>query len=135
MWSRLGVGWSMARASMGILRRDPKLMLLPLISGSAFALAIGFAVVTLLPQLKSIHDVTGQFWAWLGQGASQILYVVLLLAVLYGFLALTIFCNVALIACAFRSLEGERPSLRAGLATATARLPQILGWALVSSTT
>src|SRR5437868_5566621 len=126
MWSRLGRGWSMARASMCVLRRDPKLMILPLISASAFAVVIGLAVASLLPQLAFIHSGADRIWAWLGQaGSGQMLFFVLLFAVAYVLIATAIFCNVALIACALRSLQGERPSLRAGIATATARLPQI----------
>ena len=48
--------------------------------------------------------------------------------------AVMIFFNVALIHCALRAHAGEQPSIRAGLASAVGLLPQILGWALVTTT-
>ncbi|MDE2055081.1 MAG: hypothetical protein KGI62_10415, partial [Xanthomonadaceae bacterium] len=45
-----------------------------------------------------------------------------------------IFFNSALIACVLKQIDGEQPTLGYGLAVARQRLPQILGWALLSST-
>jgi hypothetical protein len=45
-----------------------------------------------------------------------------------------IFFNSALVACVLRQVDGEQPSLRYGLAFAWQRLPQIFGWALMTST-
>jgi hypothetical protein len=39
-----------------------------------------------------------------------------------------------LIACVFRQIDGEQPSLGYGLGFAWQRLPQIFGWALMTST-
>ena len=45
-----------------------------------------------------------------------------------------IFFNSALVFCALQSFAGKEPSLRAGLATAAGRLPQILAWSFVAAT-
>jgi hypothetical protein len=47
---------------------------------------------------------------------------------------IVIFFNAALVFCAMQAFAGRPPSLRAGLATAAGRLPQILGWTLVAAT-
>ena len=46
----------------------------------------------------------------------------------------TIFCNSALLGCAFLRFNGENPTVGDGFRTAFARLPQIFAWALVSAT-
>ena len=45
-----------------------------------------------------------------------------------------VFFNSALVFCALQSFAGKEPSLRAGLATAAGRLPQILAWTFVATT-
>ena len=55
-------------------------------------------------------------------------------AVLYVMTAVGIFFNVALIHCALRAHTGEEPSIRGGFAAAIGLLPQILGWALLTTT-
>ena len=47
---------------------------------------------------------------------------------------IVIFFNAALVFCAMQAFAGRPPSLRAGLATAAGRLPQILGWTVVAAT-
>jgi hypothetical protein len=42
--------------------------------------------------------------------------------------------NSALVFCALQGFAGKEPSLRAGLATAVGRLPQILAWSFVAAT-
>jgi serine/threonine protein kinase len=45
-----------------------------------------------------------------------------------------VFFNTALISCALIRFDGGNPTLGDGLSAAVARLPQILGWALLSAT-
>jgi hypothetical protein len=45
-----------------------------------------------------------------------------------------IFFNAALVFCALQGFAGKEPSLRAGIATAAGRWPQILAWAFVAAT-
>jgi ABC-type multidrug transport system fused ATPase/permease subunit len=58
----------------------------------------------------------------------------LLFAFYFACSFIIIFFNAALIFCALQSFAGKEPSLRAGIATAAGRLPQILAWALVAAT-
>lgn len=134
MWRRLGRGWSMARASFSVLKRYPRLTILPVISTGVSLLVVGLLFLSLLPQLPRLHALTGGVWQWLGEDSGRVWYFLALFVVVYALTAVAVFCNVALIHCALRALAGEEASIRGGLATASGRLPQILGWALVVST-
>ena len=135
MFGRLSRGWSMAKASFAVLRQYPKLAVLPVISGTIFLLIAGAILASLMPQLGAAHNATSSIWSWLDNGQSpSILFYVSAFAVIFVMTAVAIFFNVALIHCALRAHAGEEPSIRDGLAAAVALLPQILGWALVTTT-
>jgi len=133
MAGRLARGWSMARASASVLRRYPKLVVLPMISGTVMLLAVGVVASSLFPQSGSWHAGASAIWDKLGADWTP-LYYVALFAALFVLSVISIFFNAALIHCALRCHAGEEPSVRAGLAAAVSRLPQILGWALVAAT-
>ena len=135
MFGRLSRGWSMAKASFTVLKQYPKLAILPAMSGAIFLLVAGVILASLLPQLGLAHNTTSSIWNWLGDGKSpSIWFYVAGFAVVFVMTAMAIFFNVALIHCALRAHAGETPSIRAGLAAAVSLLPQILGWALVTTT-
>jgi hypothetical protein len=58
----------------------------------------------------------------------------LLFAFYFAATFIIVFFNAALIFCAMQCFAGHEPSLRAGLATAAGRLPQILAWTLLATT-
>jgi Family of unknown function (DUF6159) len=135
MFAKLGRGWSMAKGSFSVLRKYPKLAVLPLISGTIFVLVAGLILSSLMPQFGPLHKLIGGVWHKIDPDSSGQVWVYAGgFVVLYLLTAITIFCNVALIDCALRVFAGEEPSVRRGLATAMDRLPQILGWALVATT-
>jgi hypothetical protein len=135
MFGRLSHGWSMAKASFAVLKRYPKLAILPAISGAAFLLVIGAIMASLLPQLGFGTRSVGSIWRSLGDGESpNLLFYAAAFGVVYVLAAVMIFFNVALIHCALRAHAGETPSIRAGLSAAIGLLPQILGWALIATT-
>jgi hypothetical protein len=135
MAGRLSRGWSMAKASFTVLKQYPKLAILPAMSGAIFLLIAGAILASLLPQLGVTHNATSSIWNWLGDGKSpSIWFYVAGFATLFVMTAIAIFFNVALIHCALRAHAGEEPSIRGGLAAAVSLLPQILGWALVTTT-
>jgi len=135
MAGRLSRGWSMAKASLAVLKQHPKLVVLPALSGMIFLIVAGAIAASLLPQLGAAHRTTHSIWTLLGDGNSgNVWFYVGGFALLFIMSAVAIFFNVALIHCALRAHTGERPSIRDGLAAATGLLPQILGWALVATT-
>ena len=135
MAGRLSRGWSMAKASFSVLRQHPKLVVLPIMSGTIFLTIAGMILASLLPQLGFAHNATNPVWNWLGDGQSgNVSFYASAFAVLFVLTAVAIFFNTALIHCALRAHAGEQPSIRGGLAAAVGLLPQILGWALIATT-
>jgi hypothetical protein len=83
----------------------------------------------------ALHPTGSAFKVTLADAWHDHAYAVIAALVLAGWLltSISVFLNAALVFCALRALAGETPSVRAGLAAATARLPQILGWALIAT--
>jgi hypothetical protein len=130
MLKRIGRGWGIAKASWAVVKLHPKLLLFPIFSGLAFVAllaAIGLSVFA-----GSKNQAVRQLVEGL-QPDQPILYV-LLFAFYFACTFIIIFFNAALIFCALQSFAGKEPSLRAGLATAAGRLPQILAWTFVAAT-
>jgi hypothetical protein len=133
MLERLSRGWGIARASWAVLRQHPKLLVLPILSGLAFMALIGSILMSLYA------GATGQRLQQFGDFLERVnfedpIVYVLLFGFYFVCAAIAIFFNAALVFCALEAFAGRTPSLRAGLGTAAGRLPQILGWALVSAT-
>ncbi len=128
MFERLSTGWDLTRQSFRVLKLDKELLLFPAISGVACLLVLAsFAVPlwnsgyvdVLLEDQEQIHD--------------PIAYVVLFAFYFVNYFVI-VFFNAALVACAVIRFKGGDPTLGDGLRAASARLPQIAGWALVSAT-
>lgn len=135
MFGRLSRGWSMAKASFAVFKQYPRLAILPLMSGTIFLIIAGAILASLMPLFGSVHFASNSIWKWLGSDQGPgILFYVSAFGVIFVMTAVAIFFNVALIHCALRALAGEEPSIRGGLKAAVALLPQILGWALLTTT-
>ena len=133
MRERIRRGWGIVNASWSVLKLHPKLLLLPILSGLAFLLLIGAIVLSVLAGATSPR--ADQFLQFLENVRfDQPVAYVALFAFYFVCAFIAIFFNAALIFCALEAFAGRTPSLRGGLATAVGRLPQILGWALVSAT-
>ena len=122
---KLRRGLAILNGSWAVLRGQPELMVLPIISTVAIISLLGAfilidATTPALPKLE-VQLKSGWFYA--------ALFLVYLACVFVA-----VFCNAALIYCAQRSLEGGRASLGQGLAAAAARWPQILGWSIIVAT-
>ena len=134
MFGRIERGWAMAKASFAVLRDYPKLVVLPVLSAAALILAMvilfglfmagagGFAAAGLL--VKDLDETVGNNKVLTGAGV-----------ILAGWLftSVSLYFNAALVFCVLRAFNGQRPSIREGLATAAGRLPQIIGWAFVAA--
>ncbi len=119
--------WQLMGASWRMLKQDKRLVVFPMISGVALAIIIvlfGAPVFT-------------AFSGHVGPGAtvriSPSMYAVMFLFYFLDYFVI-IFFNSALIACVMKQIDGEQPTLGYGLSCAWQRLPQILGWALLTST-
>jgi hypothetical protein len=129
MSGRLSRGWAMAKASFAVLKRHPRLAVLPMISGVVLWFVVGLIILSMVPVV-----VSGKANALGTDSTGQVVFYAAFFVALYVLTVIAVFFNAALIFCALRVHAGEEPSIRAGLAAAAGRLPQILGWALVSAT-
>lgn len=136
MAGRFSRGWQMAKASFGVLKRYPKLIVFPLLSAASFLLIIGTIFTSFVFGLLPSGFM--RFWTDLpervGDGWASLLALVALFVLLYVLTVAALFFNAALIYCAFDIHAGRTPSLRAGLRAASRAFPQILGWAAVATT-
>jgi hypothetical protein len=121
----LARGGEIMEGSITVLRREPRLLALPIISGVAVTILLGgFARMAIFaPGLSRLDAQIGNPWFYV-----QLFFLYLACAFI------VVFCNAALIYCAQRGFNGERATLGEGLAAAAARSPQILGWSLFVST-
>jgi hypothetical protein len=133
MFERISRGWGIAKASWAVLKLHPKLLVLPILSGIAFLLLVGSIAISVYAGANStrIHQVLD--FVDNVRFDQPIVYAILF-AFYFVCAVIAIFFNAALVFCALEAFAGRTPSLRGGLGTAVGRLPQILGWALVSAT-
>jgi len=119
--------WQLMDASWQMLKRDKRLVVFPLISGVALAIIIVLFATPLLVEFGGHASPNGPI------SMSPQMYAAMFLFYFLDYFVI-IFFNSALIACVLKQIDGEQPSLVYGLAFAWQRLPQILGWALMTST-
>lgn len=120
---RFKTGWALAGQSWAALRRDRSLLVFPVLS-TVFAViaVIAIWVPTLLFEAGTDSEITGPA------------FYLALAATSYIGTAIAIFFNVALTACAARSLHGGSATVGEGINTALSRLGPILGWAALATT-
>lgn len=119
--NRLRTTLALARSSVSVLRADPELLVLPVLSAIATSMV---AASSLLPLV-----LTG------GAGSDPTPVGDALLFVIYLVLAfIVVFFNAALVAGAYERLRGGDPTIGSALRAATSRIGRILPWAIVSAT-
>jgi Family of unknown function (DUF6159) len=123
---RFSRGWALTRQSWDVLRNDASLALFPLLSTIFASLAmVSIWAPTLITRGVFDHQTV--------ERNDPVIYAAgIASAYVSTFVAL--FFNVALAACAARSMRGEDTRVRDGLAAAARRIGPILGWTVVSTT-
>jgi hypothetical protein len=121
--------WALMKSSANILRQDKELMLFPLFAGLAsLAVIATFAwpVFTLIAHHRAGFE--GQ------RGHASPMFM--LVSFLFYFVQYTvvIFFNTALASAAMIRLDGGNPTVRDGVRLAMGKLPNIIGYALISAT-
>lgn len=118
--------WEIMRASWAVLKKDPEMLVFPILSSIASLLVMGSFLLPLLGEegLQSLGRIgengpLAYVWGVLFYAATA--FVV-------------IFFNSALIGCALARMMGKDPTVGFGLRVAWRRLPQILLWTLATST-
>ncbi len=123
---RFSRGWALTRQSWDVLKGDASLALFPILSTIFASLAmVSIWAPTLITRGVFDHQTV--------ERNDPVIYAAgVASAYVSTFVAL--FFNVALAACAARSMRGEDTNVRAGLAAAASRIGPILGWTVVSTT-
>jgi Family of unknown function (DUF6159) len=123
---RISRGWALTRQSWDVLRSDASLALFPILSTFFATLAmVSIWAPTLITRGVFDHQTV--------ERNDPVVYAAgVASAYVSTFIAL--FFNVALAACAARSMRGEDTKVREGLAAAARRIGPILGWTLVATT-
>jgi hypothetical protein len=123
--AKSGRGRAIINGGITVLRRDPRLIALPVTSGVVVsALIAGFALVA----------ISGRGLTGLGVLVETVRFYLALIALYLVGAFVVVFCNAALLYCANRGFTGQRATVGEGLAAAASRWPQILGWSLFVST-
>jgi hypothetical protein len=129
MFKSLKRGWAITAASWTVLKRHPKLIVLPALSAAALVALL--ALLALAAGATNLHSLS-RLAADAEHGRAAV-YALFFAGYFVCFFA-GIFFNAALVFCALQAFAGQEPSLMKGIATAFGRLPQIFMWALVAST-
>jgi hypothetical protein len=130
------------RASWEVLKQDKELLLFPLLSalGCVLVLASFAAPILALTDWQAagesmaagtVDSMSGSDGTLSSEQALHMLGLFLFYCCNYFVI---IFFNAGLIACAEIRMEGGDPTVADGLRAAWARLPAILGWAVVAAT-
>jgi hypothetical protein len=132
MFRTIGHTFELMKMSWGVLMKDRELILFPIMSAVALLILLGvFLGVAAATGTVDRLDAASQ--GGTGDDAQPIDVVLGLL--LYASASfIVIFFNTALVAAALERLRGGDPNVRSGLRAASAHLPAILGWALISAT-
>lgn len=120
--------WSLMSECWDVLKQDKGLLIFPLISG--------ICCLILIASFAIPFYVTGA-WQPPARDASaqhQVLYYGLLFLFYFANYFIIVFFNAAIVACAAARMTGGNPTVGDGFRAAAARLPVIVGWALVSAT-
>ncbi len=134
MLGRIARGWAMAKASFTVLRDYPKLVVLQVFSAIALVLALG-VLFGLFMAAAGSFEAAGLMIKNLDEtvGGNKIASGAGVILAGWLFTSVSLYFNAALVFCVLRAFNGQRPSIREGLATAAGRLPQIIGWAFVAA--
>lgn len=123
---RIKRGFRLAGQSWQVIRNDRSLLVFPVISAVTIVVAL---IAIWAPAL-----LFGGFSDSESVDESNPLLIGLGILTAYIATFLTIFFNVALASCAFRSFDGEDTRVGEGLAAARERTGQIAAWALLATT-
>lgn len=115
--------WKFSKLSYGLIWKNKKLLIFPLLSGIAEIFILASFII---PFFLTLQGGTGNILASAG------FYIVLFI---FYFVtnAIVLIFNTGLIACVFKILHGYNPSLGYGLSFAFKRLPQIISWSILSA--
>lgn len=129
MFATIGHTFQLIKISWRVLMKDRELILFPVLSGITLLIVVG--IFALIAMSTGTWDRLGDAAGAEEMSVSDMVLGAILLVVTY-FIA--IYFNAALIASAMKRLRGGEPDLAYGFSRASAHIPAILGWAIISAT-
>jgi hypothetical protein len=123
---RIATGWALTKQSWAVLKNDRSLVIFPILSAVFATIAV---VVIMVPAVFADAIVQGG-----SDNQDGIIFAIGGAVTIYVSTFFAIFFNVALTACAARSLRGEDTKVSEGISAAMRQLGPILGWTLVAGT-
>lgn len=131
-------GIAILKESWTVLSSSPQIALFPVISGiaSLMILALIFGVGYTIPGIREWISSTFEAITSDTEGfsVSHFLALLVLYAAYLVEYFIVIYFNTALVSCAMMLFDGKTPTLTDGVEAANKRLPQILGWTLLTGT-
>ncbi|MGH7495560.1 MAG: DUF6159 family protein [bacterium] len=121
--------WLILRASWELLKKDKEMLIFSLLSGVCCLLV---TASFLLPWMTIENGQMLSSYAGAPPNRWE-LYVLLFLFYFCIYFVMMYF-NAAIVACALIRMGGKDPTVADGLRVATARVPLLIGWALISAT-
>jgi len=129
MAGKFSRSWALMKASAAVLRSDKSLLIFPLLSGLCTLLvAASFLIPVAVMAIGSEHVGDAA-----DHGMTAGAYLLMFGFYLVQYFVI-IFFQTALTGVALMHLRGEPTSVSAGFALARAKVPQILGYALIAAT-
>jgi len=123
---RISSGWALTKQSWSVLKNDRSLVIFPVLSAV-------FAMVALAAIWAPTVIIAGVFVNGTLEQNNPVFGVAAVVTI-YVSTFIAIFFNVALAACAARSLRGEDTKVGEGISAAMRRIGPILGWTFVAGT-
>lgn len=130
IFDRMGNGWRLGMTSIKIIKENKSLLLFPVLSSAALITV----VLTFVGGAFAVFGTDFELMIDELLGTNQIVaYATLFIFYLISYFII-VFFNVALVHCARLIFDGEKPSIKDGLAFSGSRVGTILSWAFLSAT-
>ncbi len=124
-FATVGRGWEMSKLSMGVVKKDPELMVYMILAGlMSLACLVGMSI----PQFLEME------WAVNPDGSFTSSYLMFSFVSYMLLSIVVVFWNCAIIANANIRLTGGNPSFADGISAAVKRLPIIVLWGVIAGT-
>ena len=129
MAGKFARSWALMKASAAVLRSDKSLLVFPLLSGLCTLLVAASFLISVGVMVIGGEQAGADFHERMSVGSYLLMFAFYLVQYF-----VIIFFQTALTGVALMHLRGEPTSVGAGFALARAKLPQILGYALIAAT-
>lgn len=139
LFARIKTGFTIAKASFGVLRSEKWLLVFPLLYGLTWTVGIALLIAGLLVALVGAGIGVGVLEQFTGasdgtvDGVFQVVAILASFGVMFVATAVATFFSAALVHSVGKLFRGEETSIRDGLAGAWASHRTILAWGVVGA--